>query len=111
MLLPRPLQHIGDAQGAHNRPPDFPRHLLGYCTYTFFEQCPHRLACARCDFYVSKDSTRAQLLEAKANLQRMLLEIPLTESERAAVEDGIAAVEQLIEPAPFGWHSAPHRRR
>jgi hypothetical protein len=23
----------------------------GYCTYTFFEQCPHRMACARCDFY------------------------------------------------------------
>jgi integrase len=22
----------------------------GYCTYTFFEQCPHRMACARCDF-------------------------------------------------------------
>ncbi len=23
----------------------------GYCAYTFFEQCPHRMACARCDFY------------------------------------------------------------
>ena len=21
----------------------------GYCTYNFFEQCPHRMACARCD--------------------------------------------------------------
>jgi integrase len=21
----------------------------GYCSYTFFEQCPHRMACARCD--------------------------------------------------------------
>lgn len=20
-----------------------------YCTYTFFEQCPHKMACARCD--------------------------------------------------------------
>ena len=28
----------------------------GYCTYTFFEQCPHRMACARCDFYTPKDS-------------------------------------------------------
>jgi hypothetical protein len=23
----------------------------GYCTYTFFEQCPHRMACARCGFF------------------------------------------------------------
>jgi len=23
----------------------------GWCTYTFFEQCQHRMACARCDFY------------------------------------------------------------
>jgi hypothetical protein len=37
----------------------------GYCTYTFFEQCPHRMACARCDFYLPKDSTKSQLLEAK----------------------------------------------
>ena len=44
----------------------------GYCTYTFFEQCPHRMACARCDFYTPKDSSKAQLLEAKDNLQRML---------------------------------------
>ncbi|MCI0686383.1 MAG: hypothetical protein L0Y54_03965, partial [Sporichthyaceae bacterium] len=21
----------------------------GYCGYSFFEQCPHRMACARCD--------------------------------------------------------------
>ncbi len=32
----------------------------GYCTYNFFEQCPHRMACARCDFYVPKTSTRPQ---------------------------------------------------
>ena len=37
----------------------------GYCSYTFFEQCPHRMACARCDFYTPKDSAKAQLLEAK----------------------------------------------
>ncbi len=27
----------------------------GFCTYSFFEQCPHRMACARCDFYLPKD--------------------------------------------------------
>ena len=79
----------------------------GFCTYSFFEQCPHRMACARCDFYVPKDSSRAQLLEARGNLQRMLAQIPLTEDERAAVEDGAAAIDQLIErlhdvPTPAG---------
>jgi hypothetical protein len=79
----------------------------GYCTYTFFEQCPHRMGCARCDFYVPKDSSNAQLLEARSNLQRMLAQIPLTEDERAAVEDGSAAVERLLArladtPTPAG---------
>lgn len=79
----------------------------GYCTYSFFEQCPHRMACARCDFYVPKASTRAQLLEARGNLQRMMAQIPLTDEERAAVEDGTAAVERLLErltdvPTPAG---------
>ena len=79
----------------------------GYCTYSFFEQCPHRLACARCDFYLPKGTTRAQLLEGKANLQRMLQAIPLSEEEQAAVEDGLAAHERLLArladvPTPAG---------
>ena len=79
----------------------------GYCTYDFFEQCVHRMICAKCDFYVPKESSRAQLLEAKTNLQRMMQEIPLREEERAAVEDGLAAVEglcaKLIDtPTPAG---------
>ena len=79
----------------------------GYCTYTFFEQCPHRMACARCDFYTPKDSSKAQLLEAKDNLQRMQTTIPLTEDEQAAVEDGHAALDKLLQrladvPTPAG---------
>ncbi|MBO0807738.1 MAG: site-specific integrase [Actinobacteria bacterium] len=79
----------------------------GYCSYTFFEQCPHRMACARCDFYTPKDSSHAQLLEAKDNLQRMLASIPLTDDERAAVEDGKAALDALLArltdiPTPAG---------
>ena len=79
----------------------------GYCTYSFFEQCPHRMACARCDFYVPKASARAQLLEAKTGLQRMLATITLTEDERAAVEDDAAAVARLLDrladaPTPAG---------
>ncbi|MFG2582424.1 tyrosine-type recombinase/integrase [Streptomyces malaysiensis] len=79
----------------------------GYCTYSFFEQCQHRMACARCDFYTPKDSSRAQLLEAKANLQRMLVSIPLTADERAAVDDGQTALGTLLDrlaevPTPAG---------
>jgi integrase len=68
----------------------------GYCTYDFFDQCLHRMACAQCSFYVAKESTRAQMLEAKTNLLRMRQEIPLSEPELAAVEDGLAAYEKLI---------------
>ena len=79
----------------------------GLCTYSFFEQCPHRMACARCDFYIPKESTKGQLLEGQVNLRRMLVEIPLTEAERAAVEDGEQATERLLErladvPTPAG---------
>jgi integrase len=79
----------------------------GYCTYTFFEQCQHRMACAKCDFYTPKDSSKRQLLEAKENLQKMLANIPLSEDERAAVDDGQAALDQLLQrltdvPTPAG---------
>ncbi|MEV5413163.1 tyrosine-type recombinase/integrase [Thermopolyspora sp. NPDC052614] len=79
----------------------------GWCTYTFFEQCQHRMACARCDFYTPKSSSKGQLLEAKENLQKMLAAIPLTDDERAAVDDGQAALDQLLErltdvPTPAG---------
>ncbi len=79
----------------------------GWCSYTFFEQCQHRMACARCDFYTPKGSTRAQLLEANTSVQRMLAEIPLTDDERAAVEDDRAALARLLDrladtPTPAG---------
>ena len=79
----------------------------GFCTYSFFEQCPHRMACARCDFYVPKASTRGQLIEAKEEMERMLTTIPLTELERAAAEGDQAALEGLLQrladvPTPAG---------
>jgi hypothetical protein len=79
----------------------------GYCAYDFFDQCPHRMACAKCGFYAAKDSSRAQLLEGKANLLRMRQEIPLNEAELAAVDDGVTALETLLAqlvdvPTPAG---------
>jgi hypothetical protein len=55
------------------------------------------MACAKCGFYVAKDSARAQLLEGKANLLRMRQEIPLNEAELAAVDDGVAALQKLLD--------------
>jgi hypothetical protein len=28
----------------------------GYCTDDFFDQCPHRMPCAKCSFYVPRGS-------------------------------------------------------
>lgn len=79
----------------------------GYCSYTFFEQCPHRMACARCDCYIPKPSGKAQLLEAKADVDRRLALIPLTDGERAAVEQDQQALGKLLgsladTPTPAG---------
>jgi len=79
----------------------------GYCTYDFFDQCAHRMACAKCSFYRPKASSAGQLVEGKQHLQRLLQEIPLLDDERAAVEDGLDAMEALLQrlaavPAPDG---------
>ena len=79
----------------------------GYCTYDFFDQCPHRMACAKCSFYVPKGSTMAALLEGKNNLLRMRQEIPLSHAELAALDDGVSALESLLSrladvPTPAG---------
>jgi hypothetical protein len=79
----------------------------GYCTYDFFDQCPHRMACAKCSFYMPKGSSQVQLLQGKANLLQLRQEMPLNDSELAAVDDGVAAMEKLLEqladvPTPVG---------
>ncbi len=79
----------------------------GYCSFDFFDECKHRMACARCSFYVPKASSQAQVLEAKSNLLRLRQEIPLREEELAAVNDGIQAYDRLINqladvPTPAG---------
>ncbi len=65
------------------------------------------MACAKSSFYLPKDSTRAQLLESKANLLRLRQDILLVDAELSAVEDGLAAYEQLLKklanvPTPAG---------
>jgi hypothetical protein len=89
LLLDRDAIHTGAADG---EPFEYYDLGHGYCSYSFFEQCPHRIPCDRCDFYLPKDSSSARLLEANASLQRMLVEDPLTDDERAAVENDQNAV-------------------
>ncbi len=57
-----------------------------YCTNPFWSGCPHRMACAGCDFNLPKTSARAQALESKTSLKRYLEEVPLSAEERGIVE-------------------------
>jgi integrase len=79
----------------------------GLCSYEFFEQCPHRMACPRCDFYQPKELSLGHLLEAQTNLLCLLQEMPLTKEERAAVDGDLAALNRLTtrlaeQPTPSG---------
>ncbi|MEV8038922.1 hypothetical protein [Streptomyces sp. NPDC086182] len=42
-----------------------------------------------------QNSSRGQLLEAKEDLQKMLADIPLTDDERAAVDDAQTALDPV----------------
>jgi hypothetical protein len=88
----------------------------GYCTYDFFDQCPHRMACARCGFYRPKNSAAALFLESKKNLLRLQQDIPLTEAEANAVVDGVSAFKKLLAqlsdvPTTEGSYSAAASER
>jgi integrase len=79
----------------------------GYCTYDFFEQCEHRMACAHCGYYRPKNAFLTLLEEKKQHLLYMKQDVPLTELELATVEGDLEATEQLIAqlldvPTPAG---------
>jgi hypothetical protein len=71
----------------------------GYCANPYWAQCQHRMACQRCDFYVPRDSSKAQALEANAHNQRLLEQIPVTETERKALAGDRSALEELVKIA------------
>jgi hypothetical protein len=68
----------------------------GYCTHPYFAQCPHRMVCAKCSFYRVKPAAKDLLLENRAHLLRLRQEIPLTEEERAIVDEDLAGCEHLL---------------
>jgi Phage integrase family len=67
----------------------------GYCRYEFFAQCPHRLACARCDYYEPKDSQAVLVLEAQGNLVRLRQDLLLTDDERKAIDGDVITFQKL----------------
>lgn len=56
----------------------------------------HRMACQRCEFYMPGDSARAQELEANAHNLKLLEQIPVSETERKALEGDHKALQKLI---------------
>ncbi|MFE2866746.1 tyrosine-type recombinase/integrase [Embleya sp. NPDC059259] len=79
----------------------------GYCSHEFFAQCPHRLACARCPFYVPKESSKGRPRALKDGIDQMLEQLTLTEDEREALEGDCEAVVALAGrladvPTPAG---------
>jgi integrase len=78
-----------------------------YCTNPFWSTCPHRMACAGCDFNLPKESARGQALESKASIRRYLEEVPLSADERGIVEGDLVKIDGLIKklahvPCPDG---------
>ncbi|WP_426780952.1 hypothetical protein [Pseudomonas syringae] len=67
-----------------------------YCSNPFWSSCPHRMACASCDFNLPKASARAQALESKTSIGRYLEAVPLTADERAIVEGDLEKLDGLI---------------
>jgi hypothetical protein len=67
----------------------------GYCRYEFFAQCPHRLACARCDYYEPKDSQAVLIFEAQGNLVRLRQDLLLTDEEREAIDGDVLTFQKL----------------
>lgn len=67
-----------------------------YCSNPFWSSCPHRMACAGCDFNLPKASAKAQALESKTSIKRYLETVPLTADEREIVEGDLAKLDGLI---------------
>lgn len=67
-----------------------------YCSNPFWSSCPHRMACAGCDFNLPKASARAQVLESKASIRRYLEAVLLTADEKTIVEGDLDKLNGLI---------------
>jgi hypothetical protein len=107
------LDHVALQNGAAGRGEPWRYFALGSgdrCSNPFYSRCAHRMACAKCDFYVPSDTQVEKLLEAKGSLERMYMEMPLDDDEKSAVKDRAAAMERLVQkltgaPVPSPRHA------
>lgn len=70
------------------------------------------MACAKCVFYRPKDEAFALFAANKGTLERLLKKVELTDEERLALEDDLAAIQRLLHhladtPTPAG--PTPHQ--
>lgn len=86
---------LDPAAAGHGAPALF--HALGegaYCANPAWAACAHRLACLKCPMYVPRDA--GVRLEARAGVQRLLQEVPLTDEERAVTEGDVVAISRYV---------------
>lgn len=79
----------------------------GFCSNVVYDKCAHRMACARCDFYLPKESSYVQMLEAKQNIIHMRQALALQPEEIAAMDGDEEYLNKLIAklehtPTPQG---------
>jgi hypothetical protein len=92
------IDHEAVINGAAAKGEPYKYYDLGssYCANPFWSTCPHRMACAGCDFNVPKDSAKGEALAAKAFLHRYLEEVPLTPDEQMIVKGDLEKLEVML---------------
>lgn len=103
------IDHTAVVSGAAAEGEPYRYYDLGssYCANPFWSTCPHRMACAGCDFNIPKDSAKGEALAAKAFLHRYLEEVPLTPDEQQIVKGDLQKLESMLNklknvPTPDG---------
>jgi hypothetical protein len=64
----------------------------GYCSYSFFEQCPHRMACARCDFYTVGFRNSAVCVEQQGSSQDIICRWPCPSSTSSRADSSASCL-------------------
>lgn len=93
------IDHTAVVSGAAAKGEPYRYYDLGssYCSNPFWSTCPHRMACAGCDFNIPKDSVKGEALAAKAFLHRYLEEVPLTPEEQQIVKGDLQKLEAMLD--------------
>lgn len=85
----------------------------GYCSYDFFAKCPHRMACARCPFYVPKESTKCQLLAVKDGINKVLAKStsPKTNAKHSKATEKRSPLSPSVSQMSLPGRANPSRAR